>query len=157
MTTRRLSAEIQYSQPVIYKSFASMDEIVEAVALEGFAELAQALTKVRRAGPAETVASAARAYMRWATRNPTLYDAMFSRPTRLRFADETSAAPLQSAFSALRAAVEPIAGGRDVDTLTEVLWSTLHGLTTLARNQRLRPGHARQRVELLVASIASDN
>ena len=36
VTTRRLSAEIEYSQPVLYKHFASMEDIVEAVALEGF-------------------------------------------------------------------------------------------------------------------------
>lgn len=39
----RLSAEIEYSQPVIYKHFASLDEIADAVALEGFAELAAGL------------------------------------------------------------------------------------------------------------------
>ena len=43
VTTRRLSTEIEYSQPVLYKHFASMEDIVEAVALEGFGELAEVL------------------------------------------------------------------------------------------------------------------
>src|ERR1043165_7555808 len=47
VTTRRLSAEIEYSQPVLYKHFGSMEDIVEAVALEGFGELAETLRAAR--------------------------------------------------------------------------------------------------------------
>ena len=42
---------------------------------------------------------------------------------------------------------------RDVDTLTEVLWAGLHGLTTLGRSDRLRPGRNTDRIELLVAQF----
>src|SRR6201997_1645278 len=52
VTTRRLSTEIEYSQPVLYKHFASMEEIVEAVALEGFSELAETLGAARRSAGA---------------------------------------------------------------------------------------------------------
>jgi hypothetical protein len=40
-------------------------------------------------------------------------------------------------FDELRDAVSTVAGGREVDTLTEVLWAALHGPTTLERNERL--------------------
>ncbi len=40
VTTRRLSAEIEYSQPVLYKHFAGMEGIVASVAVQGFGELA---------------------------------------------------------------------------------------------------------------------
>ena len=43
--------------------------------------------------------------------------------------------------------------GADVDTLTEVLWAALHGLTTLGRDDRLRPSHDTERMELLVAQF----
>ena len=49
VTTRRLSTEIEYSQPVLYKHFASMEDIIEAVALEGFGELADTLGTARAA------------------------------------------------------------------------------------------------------------
>jgi len=52
VTTRRLSTEIEYSQPVLYKHFASMEEIVEAVALEGFGELTETLGAARRSAGA---------------------------------------------------------------------------------------------------------
>ncbi len=153
VTTRRLSTEIEYSQPVIYKHFASMEDLVEAIALEGFGELAEALGEARRhAAPDEAVGAVARAYSTYATENPALYDAMFTRATRLRFGAENTAAP-STAYAELHAAVATIAGERDVDTLTEVLWAALHGLTTLSRNDRLRPSHDSDRIDLLVAQF----
>src|SRR5947209_8688435 len=43
VTTRRLSTEIEYSQPVLYKHFSNMEGIVESVAVQGFGELADVL------------------------------------------------------------------------------------------------------------------
>jgi AcrR family transcriptional regulator len=152
VTTRRLSTEIEYSQPVLYKHFASMEEIVEAVALEGFGELAQTLGAARgTAGSAgDALTRTARAFSKFAIDNPALYDAMFSRATRLRFG-AGSPAPLHAAFGELRAAVAAVARDHDTETLAEVLWAGLHGLATLSRSERLRPGHDDERIELLVA------
>ena len=46
-----------------------------------------------------------------------------------------------------------MARGLDVDTLTEVLWAALHGLTTLGRSDRLRPGRDAERIGLVVAQF----
>src|SRR6201996_7159982 len=71
VTTRRLSTEIEYSQPVIYQHFASMEDLVEAIALDGFGELAEALGEARRrAEPDQALGAAARAYDTFATANP---------------------------------------------------------------------------------------
>jgi AcrR family transcriptional regulator len=154
VTTRRLSTEIEYSQPVIYKHFASMKDLVEAIALEGFGELAEALGDARgRAAPEDAVGAVVRAYSAYANENPALYDAMFTRATRLRFGAQDVAVPLSTAYAELRAAVATIAGERDVDTLTEVLWGALHGLTTLGRHDRLRPSHDTDRIDLLAAQF----
>jgi AcrR family transcriptional regulator len=152
VTTRRLSTAIEYSQPVLYKHFASMEDIVEAVALEGFAELGDTLGAARRgaATPEEALSRVAHAFSSFASDNPELYDAMFIRATRLRFGSEDTPAPLTAAFTELREAVAGVVSGPDVDTLTEVLWAALHGLTTLGRNDRLRPGRDTDRIELLV-------
>ena len=154
VTTRRLSSEIEYSQPVLYKHFASMEDIVEAVALEGFGELAETL-RAARGGPGgeEVLSRIAHAYSTFATENPVLYDAMFTRATRLRFGAEDTPVQLRAGFAELRDAVASVAGGQDVDTLTEVVWAALHGLTTLGRSDRLRPGRNTERIELLVAKF----
>jgi AcrR family transcriptional regulator len=156
VTTRRLSTEIEYSQPVLYKHFTGMEEIAEALAIEGFGELADALRTARV--NAETADDAltpmAHAYLDFARVNPALYDAMFTRTTTLRFAASDTPPALLAAFAELRDAVSAIVHGRDVDTFAEVFWAALHGLTTLARAERLRPGWDCDRVQLLVAQFS---
>ena len=46
-----------------------------------------------------------------------------------------------------------MAGGRDAETLTELVWAALHGLITLGRNNRLRPSLDSDRIQLLVADF----
>lgn len=157
VTTRRLATEIEYSQPVLYKHFSGMDEITQSVALDGFGELAAVLSEARTG--AENSKNAlqriAHVYIDFARDNPALYDAMFTRATTLKFADADTPPQLSAAFAELREAVVPIAGDRDVDTLTEVLWAALHGLTALARSGRLRGGLDIDRVDLLAEQFAA--
>ena len=78
---------------------------------------------------------------------------MFTRATRVRFAADDTPVQLRAAFSELREVVASVVDGQDVDALTEVLWAALHGLTTLGRGGRLRPGRDTERIELLVAQF----
>jgi len=157
VTTRRLSTEIEYSQPVLYKHFSSMDGIVAAVAVQGFGELADALAAARRGATdgQDALARVAHAFIRFARDNPALFDAMFTRATTLPFAADDTPPELNAAFAELRAAVDLVAGTRDADTLTEVLWAALHGLITLDRGGRLRPEYQAVRVDLLVDQFSS--
>jgi AcrR family transcriptional regulator len=155
VTTRRLSTDIEYSQPVLYKHFSSMEDIVEAVALEGFAELADVLAAARRGGssPEESLVRLANAHATFAADNPALYDAMFTRATRLRFGAADVPTPLADGFGEMCAAVAGVAGDREVETLAEVMWAALHGMATLNRGDRLRPGHDADRIDLLVTQV----
>lgn len=155
VTTRRLATEIEYSQPVLYKHFSSMEAIAEALAIDGFGELARALRAARTSAgtPENSLIPMAHAYLSFARDNPALYDAMFLRATRLNFAAADTPAPLVEAFSELRAVIAGVSGQRDADTLTEVLWATLHGLIMLDRGGRLRPQKDGERIELLAAQF----
>jgi AcrR family transcriptional regulator len=152
VTTRRLSTEIEYSQPVLYKHFAGMEQIAEAVAIDGFGELADVIRAARSGDgtASDALARIAHAYFTFACDNPAVYDAMFTRATTLRFAAPETPPQLTTAFAEMRQAVALVAGERDADTLTEVLFSALHGLVTLGRADRLRAGHASERLDLLV-------
>jgi len=152
VTTRRLSTEIEYSQPVLYKHFTGMEQIAEAVAVDGFGELADVIRAARsRAGTAsDALTHIAHAYVDFAHDNPAVYDAMFTRATTLRFAAQDTPAQLDAAFAELRHAVGLAAYEQDADTLTEVFWAALHGLVTLSRAGRLRPGYDSERLQLLV-------
>jgi AcrR family transcriptional regulator len=157
VTTRRLADRIEYSQPVLYSHFGGKDAIVSAVALEGFGELGALLHKARkRAGTAGSEARAVTyAYMEFARANPALYEAMFTLTVDLTFGQSDTPAPLHQAFVELRDALAPLAGDRDLQTLTEVAWSTLHGLATLSQAGRLRPDFSDQRLAMLGDQLAT--
>jgi AcrR family transcriptional regulator len=157
VTTRRLSTEIEYSQPVLYKHFSGMEGIVASVAVQGFGELAGALSAARgsTADGRGALARVAHAFIGFARDNPALFDAMFTRTTTLAFAAEDTPAELNAVFAELRAAVELVAGSRDPDTLAEVVWASLHGLVTLDRSGRLRPDHHAERVDTLIAGLVA--
>ena len=157
VTTRRLSTEIEYSQPVLYKHFSGMDQVAAAVAIDGFAELAR-LLRAARAGarkPSAALTRIARAYLDFARDNPAVYDAMFTGRTTLRFAEPDSPPELVAAFDGLRQAVSLVASEAEADTLTEVFWAALHGLASLGRGGRLRPDYERERVDALIARFCA--
>src|SRR6201987_728945 len=77
VTTRRLSTEIEYSQPVLYKHFSGMEGIVASVAVQGFAEL-RATLGAARSGAVDgrhELARVAHAFIGFARDNPALFDA----------------------------------------------------------------------------------
>ncbi|AJT69310.1 TetR/AcrR family transcriptional regulator [Streptomyces chattanoogensis] len=152
VTTRRLAEQIEYSQPVLYSHFRGKDEIVGAVALEGFAELTASLRAAVQEGAAgrEAMAALARAYTDFAAHNPALYDAMFSLDNGLPFADEATPAPLREAFQSL---LDPLADHTHPDEpglFVETFWAALHGLVTLTRAGRLPADRVPDRLTLLV-------
>jgi AcrR family transcriptional regulator len=157
VTTRRLSTEIEYSQPVLYKHFTGMEQIADAVAIDGFGELAEVLRAARsRAGTAsDAVTRIADAYLDFARDNPAVYDAMFTRATTLPFAAQDTPPQLTAAFTELRQAVGVVGDEHDADALTEVFWAALHGLVTLSRAGRLRAGYDSARLQLLVNEFTS--
>jgi AcrR family transcriptional regulator len=151
VTTRRLAAEIEYSQPVLYSHFSGKGAIMAAVAVEGFAELAARLRQARtaRPDPRQALADVGAAYADFAEQRPALYDAMFTHAVDLPFASPEAPAALHEGFAELREALRPGAGDDNLEALTETYWSGLHGLVTLMRNGRLRREDHQQRLALL--------
>src|ERR1700739_2245459 len=89
VTTRRLSTEIEYSQPVLYKHFSGMDQVAAALATVGF--LARGGLRRPMAGcadrpglprtprtdakaPDDALTRVARPYLDFARDNPAVYD-----------------------------------------------------------------------------------
>jgi AcrR family transcriptional regulator len=155
VTTRRLAERVEYSQPVLYSHFTGKAGIVRAVALEGFGDLAAELRSARTAAdsPVAALRALAAAYLCFAQSHPAVYDAMFVMTIDLPFAVPGTPAAPRAAFAELLAALTPLAGDRDLETLGEVAWSALHGLATLARSNRLRASHHQGRLDLLVDQL----
>ena len=150
VTIRRLAEEIEYSQPVLYSHFENRDAIVAAVAVEGFRELAMMLRKAAppSADDRKRLHDVATAYLGFADEHRALYEAMFTMPTVLRFADAETKPELRDAFAALAAAVPP--SENDDEVATETLWAILHGLAELERSGRIRGSARADRVALVV-------
>jgi AcrR family transcriptional regulator len=161
VTTRRLAAEIEYSQPVLYRHFEGKDAIMAAVAVRGCEEFTAEL----RASAAAAVGAHARpaavgqAYTAFGRRRPALYDAMFTHLVDLPFATPEAPPALQEAFGELLRAVEPLAAEDDDDPalLAEAFWAALHGLVTLMRSGRLSEEAHERRLALLIGRFAPRN
>jgi len=153
VTIRRLADEIEYSQPVLYSHFENRDAIVSAVALEGFGELAKALRKAaqRSSDRGKALESVAAAYLGFARQHPALYEAMFTLPTSLRFAEADTRAELRDGFAALASVVAP--SRCDVEVATETFWAALHGLVELERSGRIRKSARNERIALVVRAL----
>jgi AcrR family transcriptional regulator len=139
VTMRRLAGELGVTQPVLYSAFASRQALIDAVALNGFDDLAAALEAVDAAPMARM-----RAYLDFAAARPRTYEAMFLLPSGLAFAVDVPPEPLRRGFSAIQVAF-PDADG----TRAEVAWSALHGLASLQASGRLRANEAQARFDLL--------
>ncbi|MEU2774436.1 TetR/AcrR family transcriptional regulator [Streptomyces sp. NPDC007162] len=158
VTTRRLAAEIEYSQPVLYSHFKGKDAIMAAVAVQGCADLAVELRAARASarGTREALAAVAATYTSFGRRRPALYDAMFTHLVDLPFATPEAPEPLQAAFREILQVIEPItADDENPGILTETFWAALHGLVTLTRSGRLpEPAHE-ERLTLLIAHFTA--
>jgi hypothetical protein len=137
-----LSDDIGFTQPVLYSHFAGgKADIVLAVALEGFVQMANEVdAAVGALKGAPAVRAAAKAYLEFARLQPAVYEAMFSLPIGVEFGTESTGPEQRAAFSALLAV---FGDGDDAGVVTEVFWSTLHGVSTLDAAGRL-PYDARE-------------
>ncbi|WP_406071312.1 TetR/AcrR family transcriptional regulator [Micromonospora sp. NBC_01638] len=153
VSTRRLAERAEIDIGDIYRHFADLEALLAAVAVCAFADLAADLAEAQADatdGPADAWPAVATAYLDFAYANPEVYDAMLALTPDLALGvDGVPAAP-RAVFAELRAALTPLAEGRDPDSLAEVGWSLLHGVVMLTRGGRLRP-EAQEEREALIA------
>ncbi|MFE5340069.1 TetR/AcrR family transcriptional regulator [Isoptericola sp. NPDC056578] len=158
VTTRRLAGAIEYSQPVLYGHFPQgRTEIVTAVAMAGFEELASVLsaaTSGQAGADAERVHALVTAYLDFAAQHPATYDAMFLLPVVIPFASDDTPETVRAGFVAIEGALAGLeAPPPDTATAAEVLWGAVHGLVALHRAGRLSAGNDDLRVEALVRLV----
>lgn len=130
VTTRRLAQAIDYSQPVIYQHFTSRDDLLRAIAVDGFAALSDQVEALGTTRGPVGLGDLCRSYLDFARDNPRRYEAMFTLPSSIAFdAPDTPDAP-RRAFNSLRSRVAQHTG-QDPDTAAEFFWATCHGLASL--------------------------
>jgi hypothetical protein len=116
----------------------------------GIVELTQRLrcaVAESKPGP-DAIGAIARAYFAFTDEHPAVYQAMFTLTTGLAFATDEAPMPLKESFTELSKVLSPANG--DLGSLTEVFWSTLHGIAVLLANGRMRPEHQEHRVSIVI-------
>jgi AcrR family transcriptional regulator len=153
-------AGVSHNAP--YRHFRDKDDLLAAVAAQGFDQLTEAMKKAMAKGrtAAEQLRLAGRAYVQFALQSPQHIRVMFEGPRPAEPRPEY-AEPARRAFQTL---IDAIAAGQaegslpkgDPYPLAVVAWSGVHGLAKLAIGGQL-PFNARQTLKFadyLTATMA---
>lgn len=148
-TLREVARRAGISHNAPYRHFRDKDELLAAVATEGFDRLAEALTRAvdsargagRPPGSLERLRASGLGYVRFALRSPEHLQVMFDWPLDTRRAPALAGAG-EHAFSILVGLVEDcqregtLPAG-DPLPLARTAWSLVHGVAKLAIGKRL--------------------
>ncbi|NYH52061.1 MULTISPECIES: TetR/AcrR family transcriptional regulator [Nocardiopsis] len=129
---RSLAVELGVSHTAPRHHFGSREGVLNALATEGFRELADRLRANREAGG--DFLDAGVEYVRFATDRPAHFDVMFT-PSLLGTDDEELNAARKAAFDELRTGVDSLTDRGEVEDAAAALvagWSVVHGVATLA-------------------------
>jgi AcrR family transcriptional regulator len=135
VTMRRIAEAIEYSPTTIYNHFEDKDDLVRALCEDDFSRLLQVFREEEPpADPVEWIRRLARAYARFGLELPNHYRFMFMTPHKKE--NQCPPAPGDQSFEMLRTAVgRAMETGQlrpeNVDTVSQVLWASLHGVIAL--------------------------
>jgi AcrR family transcriptional regulator len=155
---RELARRVGVSSAAPYRHFQNRDELVSAVAAEGFARFAATLEQAAAGRPAELhLVGMARAYVRFALDNRPLFQLMFS-PGLDRAGDPALKGVVERALAPLTAAAAREAGRRDPLEVALGAWALVHGLSALLLDQSLvniEAGRAERLVNAITQTFVS--
>ena len=141
VTMRRIAEKIEYSPTAIYFHFRDKESLLAELCdcdFRAFAQRFAAMAEI--ADPVERLRASGYAYIDFGLKNPSHYRLMFMTPKNV--SKENSAIrqgdPAEDAYAFLKGIVaEIMAAGRfrpehtDVDLISQVIWSGVHGMVSL--------------------------
>jgi AcrR family transcriptional regulator len=143
-TLRELARRAGVSHNAPYRHFHDRDELMAAVATQGFRELTQAMLRASRSRPGaiERLKRAGLAYIAFALRRPEHFTVMFDAPISVKTDHPDSVAASKEAFNTLLTFVKscqdeqqfPLGDTREFALLA---WSMVHGVAKLGITGRL--------------------
>lgn len=142
-TLREVARRAGVSHNAPYRHFADREELLAAVAAQGFRELTQAMRAAaqERPNPLDRLKRAGLAYIEFALRRPEHFAVMFDAPVAKRASSEQAEAA-EEAFGTLLSLVKGCQDESQLplgDTLQFALlaWTMVHGIAKLATAKRL--------------------
>ena len=151
---RKIAKAIEYSAGTIYLHFKNKDELFFAIHEEGFNLLFERLSPAMEIeNPVDRLRNLGERYLQFAADHPDYYDLMFLQRGPMNFiqeeldpdGDEAKAAKwaaVRRSFGCLYQTIHDLIEqgylpGRDLNTTTFFVWSTMHGMTALSICKRL--------------------
>ena len=173
VTMRRIAEKIEYSPTAIYFHFKDKVALLAELCDCDFRAIAQQFTAIATiADPIERLRATGHAYVEFGLTNPSHYRVMFMTP-KPPPSDTTTlhkGNPEEDSYAFLRLTVEQaVSEGRlragDVDLLSQVIWSGVHGVVSLEIAKcnddwvEWKPVRERAKlmIDVLVAGLATDS
>ncbi len=151
VSMRRIARKINYSPMSIYVYFKDKAELLDTICKDTFAKLIEHLTRLegRPGDPIGNLKAGLHAYVEFGLRHPHHYQLTFM--TRPPADGEGRRQVGQEAFNCMRAVVRAcVEHGRfrtdDVELASQVLWTAVHGLTSLLITYSKFPWVAREQL-----------
>jgi AcrR family transcriptional regulator len=142
-TLREVARRAGVSHNAPYRHFPDRDDLLSAVAAQGFRELNEAMLAAAKKQPSAVgqLKHAGLAYVEFALRRPEHFTVMFDAPISKRKTPDSAQASEQ-AFGTLMTLVENCQDDErlpsgDPGRLSLLAWSMVHGIAKLATAQRL--------------------
>jgi len=150
VSMRRIARQISYSPMSIYVYFRDKAELLDTICADTFAKLIDHLTRIedRPGDPIGNLKAGLHAYVEFGLRHPHHYQLTFM--TRHANGERRTQVGLR-AFDCMRTAVRTcVEHGKfrtdDVELASQVLWTAVHGLTSLLITYSKFPWVTRQRL-----------
>jgi AcrR family transcriptional regulator len=142
-TLREVARRAGVSHNAPYRHFRDRDDLMAAVAAQGFRELTQAMAEAaeQRTDVLDRLKNAGLSYVKFALRRPEHFTVMFDAPISKRKHPD-SAAAAELAFGTLKSFVKGCQdAGRlpsgDLGQMALLAWTMVHGIAKLAITERL--------------------
>jgi AcrR family transcriptional regulator len=142
-TLREVARRAGVSHNAPYRHFQDRDDLIAAVAAQGYRELTQAMVEsaARKSDAVERLKYAGLGYVTFALRRPEHFTVMFDAPISKRKHPDSVAAAEQAFATLLGFVKSAQAAGRlpsvDLRQMAMLAWTMVHGIAKLAITGRL--------------------
>jgi AcrR family transcriptional regulator len=139
---RNIAEKIEYSPGTIYLYFKEKDDIFHALHQEGFRKLIGMMLPLQYVeDPFERLKAMGRMYMDFAKQNKDFYDLMFIMQAPMNMEKDECWEEGDKALDHLKQVIRDCQAtgrfeGRDVDYLSFIIWSAMHGMCALYCRER---------------------
>ncbi len=154
LSLRAIARQAGVSQTAPYSHFKNRDELLAAVAAEGFRRFQDSMETeaVNTSSSGDRVAAFGTGYIEFGLANPALYRLMFRGDKSLLQSIETLSDASGSSFSLIENGVAEMLGHADRDAAIAA-WSLVHGVVELALSGRVELSHSRAARQAEIARI----